>query len=71
MGFEKKNVINIGKPGNKRRIMKLVNKGYYIIFHEEISLEVQSFLKNLLFVGIATVLSTLCISIFNVMGGRW
>jgi len=68
-GNKKLRGLSISGIGNI--MQKFVNVIYRRIFHEEISSDVQIFLKNLLYVGVATVISTLCTSIFNIMGGRW
>ncbi len=70
MGIKNKNVSNDSRSGIRIAILKLVNLCYQRIFHEKMSLDVQTFFKNLLFVGVATVISTLCTSIFNILGGR-
>jgi len=70
MGIENKNGSDDGRSGIRIAILKLVNLCYQRVFHENMSLDVQTFLKNLLFVGVATIISTLCTAIFNILGGR-
>jgi O-antigen/teichoic acid export membrane protein len=48
----------------------LVNVVYRLIFKEEITADVKTFLKNLLWVGIATSISTAFVIIFTIVGGR-
>ncbi len=43
---------------------------YQRIFHEEMSADVKAFLKNLLYVGVGTIISTIFSMIFMILGGR-
>jgi O-antigen/teichoic acid export membrane protein len=54
----------------KTGISVAVDKVYRRIFQEEMSPDVQVFLKNLLFVGIGTAVSALTSIVFTVLGGR-
>ena len=71
MRIEKKNGNSLNQSVMRMAILKLVNLCYRRVFHEDMSAGVQAFLKNLLYVGIATVISTLCTSLFSILGGRW
>jgi O-antigen/teichoic acid export membrane protein len=51
-------------------VINLANLIYRQIFHEDMNVEVKTFLKNTLYVGLGTAVSTLCITIFTIMGGR-
>jgi O-antigen/teichoic acid export membrane protein len=43
---------------------------YQRVFHEKMSANVKAFLKNLLYVGIGTIISTIFSMIFMILGGR-
>ena len=58
------------KLSMKKSILKLVYLGYRRIFHEEMSVDVELFLKNLLLVTAATTISTLFVIVFTILGGR-
>lgn len=53
-----------------REGMIILSFFYEKIFHEPVNEEVETFVKNLSFVGFGTILSTLFSFLFNVIGGR-
>ena len=50
--------------------MKLVKLVYQRVFHEEMSADVQTFLKNVLYVSIGSIISAVFVIIFTILGGR-
>jgi len=51
-------------------VIKLINLAYERVFHEKIGDEVKSFLKNLSYVAVGTLIATLLSFAFNILGGR-
>ena len=70
MGIKMENGGIKKRRGYKSFLQNLVSLIYRRIFHEEISADVNAFLKNLLIIGIGTAISTLCSTIFTILGGR-
>ncbi len=52
-------------------LFALTNTIYRAIFHEEISTEVEKFIKNLSYVGIGTIVASVFSFSFNILAGRW
>ncbi|MCD6239310.1 MAG: oligosaccharide flippase family protein [Thermotogae bacterium] len=53
-----------------RTFIQLINFGYERIFHEEMSNEVKKFFKNLSYVGLGTITTTIFSFTFNILAGR-
>ena len=53
------------------KLFALINIVYRKIFHEEVSFEVEKFIKNLSYVGIGTVIASVFSFTYNVLAGRW
>lgn len=49
----------------------LINIIYRKIFHEEVSPDVEKFIKNLSYVGFGTVIASVFSFSFNILAGRW
>ena len=47
--------IRSNQPSATNKLLKLVNLVYRRIFHEEMSVEVMAFLKNVLYIGAANL----------------
>jgi len=53
------------------KLFALINIVYRKIFHEDISSEVERFIKNLSYVGIGTIIASVFSFSYNVLAGRW
>ena len=53
------------------KLFALINIVYRKIFHEEISSEVEKFIKNLSYVGIGTIIASIFSFSYNILAGRW
>ena len=53
-----------------KKIFSLINIIYRRIFHEEVSPEVEKFIKNLSYVGIGTIIASVFSFSFNILAGR-
>ncbi len=53
------------------KLFAVINTIYRTIFHEEISPEVEKFIKNLSYVGIGTAIASVFSFSYNVLAGRW
>lgn len=54
-----------------RKLFPLINIIYRKIFHEEVSSEVEKFIKNLSYVGIGTIIAAVFSFSYNILVGRW
>lgn len=53
------------------RIIGIVGYFYEQLFHEKVSVNVEKFIKNLSYVSIGTLISTVFSFAFNILAGRW
>lgn len=53
------------------KLFAFINTTYRMIFHEEISSEVEKFIKNLSYVGIGTIVASIFSFSYNILAGRW
>lgn len=53
------------------KLFALINTIYRTVFHEEVSFEVEKFIKNLSYVGIGTVIASVFSFSYNILAGRW
>jgi len=53
------------------KLFALINTIYRMVFHEEVSFEVEKFIKNLSYVGIGTVIASVFSFSYNILAGRW
>ncbi len=53
------------------KLFALINFVYRAIFHEEVSSEVEKFIKNLSYVGIGTITASVFSFSYNILAGRW
>lgn len=53
------------------KLFALTNTIYRMVFHEEISSEVEKFIKNLSSVGIGTIIASVFSFAYNILAGRW
>lgn len=53
------------------KLFALINILYRTIFHEEVSSEVEKFIKNLSYLGMGTIIASVFTISFNVLAGRW
>lgn len=62
--------MNPMKDAYSDRILFIINSIYRKIFHEEISNEVENFIKNLSYVGIGIIVSSIFSFSYNILAGR-
>ncbi len=53
------------------KLFALINIIYRKIFHEEVSIEVEKFIKNISYVGIGTIVASIFSFSYNILAGRW
>lgn len=53
------------------KTLRLINIIYTKIFHEEVSPEIEKFIKNLSYVGIGTIIASVFTFSYNILAGRW
>lgn len=53
------------------KLFPLINVIYRKIFHEEVSSEVEKFIKNLSYMGVGTIISAAFSFSYNILAGRW
>jgi O-antigen/teichoic acid export membrane protein len=53
------------------KLFALINTIYRMVFHEEVSFEVEKFIKNLSYVGIGTIVASVFSFSYNILAGRW
>ena len=52
-------------------IIKIIGYFYEQLFHEKVSFEIEKFIKNLSYVGIGTIISSVFGFSYNILAGRW
>jgi len=50
---------------------EIIGYFYEKLFHEEVSVEIEKFIKNLSYLGIGTLISSVFTFSFNILAGRW
>jgi O-antigen/teichoic acid export membrane protein len=53
------------------KFLEIVGYFYERLFHEKVSESVENFIKNLSYLGIGTLISTIFSFAFNILAGRW
>jgi len=53
------------------KIIDIIGHFYERIFHEEVSVDVEKFIKNLSYMGIGTIIASVFGFSFNILAGRW
>jgi len=53
------------------KLFAAINIIYRKIFHEEVSSEVEKFIKNISYVGIGTIVASIFSLSYNILAGRW
>jgi O-antigen/teichoic acid export membrane protein len=52
-------------------ITVIVGYFYRVMFHEKVSVEIEEFIKNLSYLGIGTIISSVFTFSYNILAGRW
>jgi O-antigen/teichoic acid export membrane protein len=53
------------------KTLKIIGYFYERVFHEKVSVDVEKFIKNLSYLGIGTLISSVFSVLFNILAGRW
>ena len=53
------------------KIIEIIGYFYERVFHEKVSVDVEKFIKNLSYLSIGTLISTVFSFAFNILAGRW